>query len=208
MGQKRMTKIFRAVVPTFLIATTLLLSGCGASFTAETSTSDNDAGPSTSEVTPETAGRFTSPWASLFEYTYANARSEVERQALEDEKVDDQEYAFFRSKIVSCLSGIGVDAKFDDDKALSYSMPPSVTSDQITSCMQENGLAIITLRDSIDRNPTNLDENEIMVDCLKRTGSVDDSYSPDDYSRGVSSDKVVASAGFDGCNADPLNFAK
>lgn len=184
-----------------LLAT--LLTGCAG---PQGLTTEGSMGATEGTATAPSSGKFSSAWAEMFDYSYSIAQTEVERRALEDERIDDQEYEFFRSRILECLSTLGVDAKFEKDKSLSYTLPGDITGDQITECMQENGLHILTLRDSMDRNPQNLDENTIMADCLKRAGVVDEGYTADDYANGEGADKITPTTGFDECNADPLGY--
>ncbi len=146
------------------------------------------------------------PWAELIKSTYDNARTPAEREALADGKISDTEYAYFQQLIVTCLKKIGVDATWSTDHTLDYTRPDSVSNSAVNECNKENGLDLIVLRDAMDRNPQQLDENTILVDCLKRNNVVDPGYTPSMLESGVAVDEFINSSQFDKCNADPLHY--
>ena len=146
---------------------------------------------------------FSGPWAELFELTYAQATSDDERAALEDGEISAQEYAYFRDKIVECLADINVSAQFLTDNTLEYSNPDRVSQDRIAACNADNGIRVLTLKDTITRNPTNLDENELVVECLQQAGLVDDEYTTEDLSNGVDIAEIGQTETFAACVNDP-----
>lgn len=152
------------------------------------------------------SGRFTGPWADLFEQTYAEAASDDERAALDDSEVSAEEYAYFQDKIVACLDGLGVSAQFQSDGSLDYSKPKGVSRDSIQKCNADNGIRIIALRDAIVRNPAHLDETKIMLECLQRNGVVGAGYTSADLENGVDIAELGAKPEFGGCAGDPLNY--
>lgn len=182
-----------AVIAAF--ACSLVLSGC------------SDSGIDVSSVAKERSAP-AHPWADLIKSTRDEAHTDAEREALSDGVISDQEYAYFQEQIVSCLRDLGVTATWQPDKTLSYSGPKTVTQDQINRCNEENGLSIIALRDAILRNPQQLDESQILVDCLKRAGAVDSSFTPERLESGNGIGSVLSSPEFDKCNADPLGYKK
>jgi hypothetical protein len=151
---------------------------------------------------------FSGPWAELFELTYAEASSDEERAALKDGEISAQEYAYFQDKIVECLAALDVTATFRSDGALEYSNPDRVSQDAIGECNAENGIRVLTLRDTIARNPTNVDENELVVDCLQREGVVDEDYTAEDLENGIDIREIGQSEEFAGCVGDPYNYGK
>jgi len=177
---------------------TMMLCGCESS---SASTSGND---------PTTASglQFSGPWAAAFATAYREARSDDERDALRDSQISDREYAFFQSKIVSCMAELGVDAHWGADKALEYTKPSGVTNDQIQECNRDAGLSIVLLRDATNRNPANLDENEIMTACLKRNKIVSPGYTASDLSAGKDLSVITRNKAFDKCEADPLHYGE
>lgn len=146
------------------------------------------------------------PWADLIKSTYDNARTPAEREALADGKISDTEYSYFQQLIVTCLKKIGVVATWSSDHSLDYTRPDSVSNSAVDKCNKDNGLDLIVLRDAMNRNPRQLDEDTILVDCLKRVKAVDPGYTPSMLARGVDVDKFINSSQFDNCNADPLNY--
>jgi hypothetical protein len=166
---------------------------------------------SASVVTDKARGsseaKFSGPWASLFESTYAESNSEAERKALADGKISDQEYAYFQDKIVGCLASHGISARFGSDRSLEYNTKRDVKQEVINKCNVENGMRVIALRDAIERNPHNRNENEIMVECLKRVKLVDAGYTAAMFAAGVNIDTFINTELFDACNSDPLNHA-
>ena len=152
------------------------------------------------------SGRFTGPWADLFDVTYEQATSEDERAALDDSEISAEEYAYFQDKIVGCLEGIGVNARFDGDGSLSYTKPKEVSTDAVRDCNADNGIRVIALHDAILRNPTHRDESEIMLECLQRNDVVGSGYTIADLENGVDLEELSSDADFGGCAGDPLNY--
>ncbi|WP_285115012.1 hypothetical protein [Leifsonia sp. fls2-241-R2A-40a] len=142
----------------------------------------------------------------MFSTTYDEVTSPAQRAALTDGKISDQEYAYFRQQIVSCLAGIGVEASWKDGSVLDYSQPPSVSNDDIGRCNKSGGLDVIALRDAILRNPDNKDESEILVACLKRVHAVAPSYTADMLDSGTDLDRFINTDKFAKCNEDPLGY--
>ena len=171
----------------------LCLAGCASWKAGASATGDAAAAPA-------------KPWAELIKSTYDNARTPAEREALADGKISDTEYAYFQQLIVTCLKKIGVVATWSSDHSLDYTRPDSVSNSAVNTCNEENGLDLIVLRDAMDRNPRQLDENTILVNCLKRVKAVDPGYTPSMLANGVDMDEFINSTQFDKCNADPLHY--
>ena len=181
------------------IAIAIAMSGCTAAVESETALGGGASGASKS---------FSGPWANLFESAYADAFTEQERSALDDGQIDGQEYAYFQNRIVECLSAKGIkEAIWASDGALSYKIPNGADEEAVNTCNRENGLQIIALKDAIDRNPDQLDENEIMVACLKRIDLVDAGYTTAMYAAGTDLSRYINSDEFAKCDGDPLNYA-
>ena len=160
---------------------------------------------SAESVSSESPG---SGWADVLRSAYDEATAEAVREALSDGSISDLEYAYFQQQIIDCLSGLGVKAQWADDKSLEYTKPPGVPITEISRCNKENGLEIIALRDAMARNPQKLDENEIIVDCLRRAGAVDSSFTPEMLASENGLDKIGSTDTFDECSADPLHFGR
>ncbi len=166
------------------------------------------AAPSSPQEGPGAAptGRFTGPWADLFESTYAQTTSDDELRALEDGEITAEEYAYFQGRIVECLAGLGIDGHFNPDGSLDYSNAKDVSQEAIRDCNLDNGIRILTLHDAIVRNPTHRDETEIMLECLQREGVVGAGYTRADLENGVDLDALGDDPAFAGCAADPLGY--
>ena len=178
------------------ILSVALLTGCSAAAPR----------PDPAGTTAPGSGKFTGPWADLFDLTYSEAASDDERSALDDGEISPEEYAFFQDKIVRCLAALDVTAEFASDGSLDYTKPQGVSQDAIQACNADNGIRVLALRDAIERNPTHLDETQIMLDCLQRTGVVGSGYSRSDLENGVDITQLGTTPEFAGCAADPLNF--
>ncbi|MGN7798391.1 hypothetical protein [Leifsonia sp. 22587] len=188
------------MVGSLLVIGTMMMMLCGCQ-SGSASTSGGD---------PTTASglHFSGPWAAAYASAYRVARSGDDRDALRDSQISDREYAYFQSKIVSCMAGLGVDAHWGADKSLEYTKPSGVTNDQIQQCNRDAGLSIVLLRDAINRNPANLDENEIMTTCLKRNKVVPPGYTASDLSAGKDLSVITRNEAFDKCEADPLHYGQ
>lgn len=162
-----------------------------------------DGAASGSATAPPTP--FSGPWADLLTSTYGIATRE-EREALEDGVIDELEYGYFRDRIVECLDGLGVEASFAADSTLEYTNGSGVPEDDINACMSEGGIQVLTMKDAIDRNPENLDEAAIMVDCLSRAGIVGPDYTARDYEDGVDLVTMGEDERFIACTEDPLDL--
>ncbi len=194
MTRLRATRALTAAV--LALAAALALAAC--------------ANPASEELeSPGSASEgFSGPWAELFELTYAEASSDEERAALEDGEISAQEYAYFQDQIVQCLATLNVSAHFRSDGALEYSNPDRVSQDAIGQCNADNGIRVLILKDTIARNPTNVDENELVVECLNRAGIVDDGYTAEDLENGVDIREIGQTEEFAGCVGDPYNYGK
>jgi hypothetical protein len=179
----------------------VVLASTGCSPSPHSTAGDTDTARTSSEA------KFSGPWASLFESTYAESTTDAERKALADGKISEQEYTYFQTKIVDCLASHGISARFGSDRGLEYTTERDVKQEVINKCNVENGIRIIALHDAIERNPHNLNENEIMVECLKRVRLVDAGYTAAMFGAGVNIDTFINTELFDACNSDPLNYA-
>ena len=179
-----------------------LLAGCSAAAPP----APQESSPSPEGPGAASGGRFTGPWADLFESTAAEVTTDDERRALDDSEISAEEYAYFQDRILECLDGLGVEGQFNPDGSLDYSAPPSATREAIRACNADNGIRIVALHDAIVRNPTHRDETEIMLECLQRVGLVGSGYSKADLENGVDLEKLGVDPDFAGCAADPLGY--
>jgi hypothetical protein len=150
---------------------------------------------------------FTGPWAELLTTTYGIG-TPAEREALADGAIDELEYSYFRDRIIECLGDLGVEASFAADSTLEYTASEGVAEEDVDACMAEGGIQVLTLKDTIDRNPENLDEATIMVECLQDAGVVGPEYTTRDYDAGVGLADLGDDEAFATCTADPLGLSE
>jgi hypothetical protein len=187
----------RPLVGLVTLAIAVTVAGCSPA-SGDRAGSGGSASPAVAPPTP-----FSGPWAELLTMTYGDV-SPVEREALEDGVIDEQEYAYFQDRMIECVSDLGVEASFSDGSTLDYSNPDAVSEDLIDGCLADHGIKLLTASDAISRNPENLDEATIMVECLQRAGLVGRDYTPDDYDEGIDLASLADDEDFEACLADPL----
>ena len=187
----------RTVAGLSALAFATVLTGCTAS--AEPSTAGSSAASPLS---------IHGPWAEAITSTYAQTADPRVKAALSDGIISGQEVAFFKAQILGCLEQLHVRGSWGDDGSLQYTGSKSVSQDSINDCNRQNGLDLITLHQAMNRNPKNLDENEILVSCLKRANVVGPEYTTNMLKAGVSVESFIDSPEFEKCNNDPLNYKK
>jgi len=151
--------------------------------------------------------RFTGPWAADFAQAYRDARNPDEKEALKDGKITDAEFNYFEGKIGNCLSDLGVKNVSLTDGQWHYSRPDSVPDKKVDACMKSNGIGVMLLKDSVETNPNNVDEEAALVACLVRKGAVPKGYTLKDYKHELAVNEYsfdLNSAAFSDCNEDPL----
>ncbi|MFV0407907.1 MAG: hypothetical protein ACK5LN_13985 [Propioniciclava sp.] len=183
----------RASIASTVLLTSLLVSGCEGA---------------TSEVDEQ----FTGPWAQQLRTAYEESRSELERQVLADGLITDAEYAELLGAFQTCIEDLGYELTWEgDDGGFSIPGEQSPSEQQIAECSATTDGEASGYYVQMRRNPENLDEAEIMVDCLIRVGVVDPSYSPEDYQQdGLSGSgpTYLDTEEFRACNADPLGTGR
>jgi len=154
----------RAATPAVLIAVALTLSATACSAGTPTNT-----GPYTSEI--EQAGR--------------DATSDFERQVFSDGQISRKEYDESADRYIRCLNDNGLSASTElQDGLNTYAIqyPPGTTnaSEAESRCAVGTTILIEPLYGNILLNPDNVDFDELVVDCLKRNGIVDQDYTKAD----------------------------
>ena len=160
------------------------------------------------------------PWSAEFEAAYEEAGDPFVRGVLEDGVVTDQEYAEMFEAFSSCMAAVGVtlrEAPEADGGGISYTFPDSVTADEAheaeVRCSSESGeYPIGALYHMVRRNPENLDEHEIVWECMIAQKIVAASYSIEDFARDWDESTLpfagdeTASEAFRMCVNDPLGL--
>ncbi|RWZ58484.1 hypothetical protein ELQ92_14370 [Labedella populi] len=199
----RSGRALRAAIAVGALVVTCSIAGCASA------TGDRPGGGSAGSDDTETLmvppTPFEGPWAELLMTMYGIGTT-AEREALADGAIDELEYSYFRDRIVECLGDLGVEASFAADSTLEYTPSDEAAEDDADACMGEGGIQVLTLKDTIDRNPENLDEATIMVECLQEAGLVGPEYTARDYVAGVGLSDHGDDDAFAECTADPLGL--
>ncbi|WP_159806695.1 hypothetical protein [Cellulomonas citrea] len=159
---------------------------------------------------------FSGTWAAEFERAYRASTSDLQRQVLRDGRVTDQEMVALQDDFRSCLESQGFTGVTFDDKGgfqfkASDASDDTAVNSQVTAC-QDNSLGqVSTLFYSMQRNPANEDELEIMAACLVRQGLAPAGYSAEDYGRDAPAGAFPFDSGdprFGICVSNPLAAAQ
>lgn len=161
----------------------------------------------------------TGPWADEFQQAYDEATDPFVRAVLMDGVVTDAEYAEMFDQWAQCMAEeeITLTELPPSEGGYQYTFPPSVTADFAheveTRCSEESGeYPIGALYKFVQRNPENLDEMEILRDCLVREGVITDGYDQEKLERDVAARPTpfegdpVASRKYEECDRDPLDL--
>ncbi len=161
----------------------------------------------------------TGPWADEFQRAYDEATDPFVRAVLMDGVVTDAEYAEMFDQWAQCMAEeeITLTELPPSEGGYRYTFPPSITADFAheveTRCSEESGeYPIGALYTFVQRNPDNLDEMEILRDCLVREGVITDGYDQEKLERDIAAsptpfdDDPVALRKYNECNRDPLGL--
>jgi hypothetical protein len=149
----------------------LFCSGCG---------SGGNAGSSVRESLRVDGVEFDGPWSEDFASLYRESKAAEMKDALRDGKISGVEYSYFEQRIKSCLRRLGVSAQFVDEQWV-YNLPRGVRDEQVDRCLRDNGAEVMALRDAMEQNPENQDENQRMAKCLVDRRAAPPGYSARDY---------------------------
>lgn len=159
----------------------------------------------------------TGPWASEFQVAHANAKSDYERQALEDGEITSAEYEQSKNHLRSCLGDAGYTITWDErggfelgSQSGNYPDGFFERSDPVLQqCESKWTGSILYLYEQIRRNPQKKDESALQVACLAAAGLIDQTYTKDHWRR----DNERAVFPFDPradaamrCETDPLGL--
>ncbi|GAA0441071.1 hypothetical protein [Leifsonia naganoensis] len=165
------------------------------------------------DAPPQRASGFraSGPWAAEIEREYDKATSPEVRNTLEDGVVSDREYEEMKTRYVDCLASAGVTMVTYGPAGSEYTFAPPVTADiahqKDRECSASSGeYPIGYFYTQMRVNPANEDVVPHIVECLKREGLVEKSYTVKDYAAGDFSfaEDGDARATFDSCNSDPM----
>jgi hypothetical protein len=196
----RVASRLRALVAAALvIGATVASTGCTASSPPTTGT------PAAGHSAPPLAG----PWAGEFRREYERADSAEVRKALADGSISDQEYAEMKTRYADCLAASGVKlTRYEaDGSSIEFPSLSADAANQVSNrCTDESGeYPISYLYWETRKNPDNVNQVPLIVECFKRNGLVEKSYTVNDYYAGdfpFEGDEGKAEKGRI-CNTDP-----
>jgi hypothetical protein len=159
------------------------------------------------------------PWAQEFQQAYDAADASFMREVLRDGAVSDQEYSEVVARYTACMADLGITLKENppSEGGFSYTFPPTISNENAhaaeTRCSEQSGESVIgALYHLAKRNPQHLDENQIVYDCLLGTGTIDTSYTVEDFTADYVAqsfpfvDDPEAMGALATCDADPLGL--
>lgn len=137
-----------------------------------------------------------------------SASSDFERGVLERAakagRISESDYREANEKYQECMAAKGDDVEFDTDQSTGLMQEHMNTDDNYDSakanedsmaCAKGTNLQIRDLYERMVQNPSNADEIELVVGCLKRRKLVPDSFTKQDYLTEMGKPEGVVEAG-------------
>lgn len=182
-----MSKSLHIVLLSSIVCLLLPLSACSANTAGNVATSPSSASNS--------SGSRTSSYESQLRQALQSATSDFEKQALKKAiktgRISDSDYREANEKYQQCMISKGDPITFSTDQStglMQESMDvdgQNYDSDKVNSdsiaCAKGTNLLIRDLYERMATNPSNSDEIELIVGCLKRKKLVPDSFTKQDY---------------------------
>lgn len=112
-----------------------------------------------------------SPWAAEFDQAMQDARTDLQREILEDYVVTDAEYAELQSLQKQCIEGLGLEVSVLDTGG--FSVIGELTEQQWTDvdeCDYTTVYPVEHLFWGTRNNPENRDQGELVKGCLRSHG--------------------------------------
>ena len=157
---------------------------------------------------------FSGPYAAEFAEAYRSTTDELVHEILAKESITDQDYAIVSGRFVKCMANKGFRVQIDGPagQMTMFDLPTDEDGDRANAanldCGSDSGyIELCALRNSILRNPENLDENTIMAACAVRQKIAPPSYTAKDYARDIENWSFpfsTSSMEFGRCIDDPL----
>ena len=133
--------------------------------------------------------------------------------------ISEQEYAEMLARFTTCVDDAGISFDgFKPDGSSEFEVPSGMSTDRGNELMDEYSLSsgestVGAVYHWVNRNPENLDENEIMAQCLIDSDVVDPSYTAEDFAADEMEETMPwttdAESGHEAlraCNSDPLGL--
>lgn len=113
------------------------------------------------------------------------ATSDFERQVLEDGEITRAEYEEAVHRLVECARDRGTRVTpLEQDGLYTYEVPISETSDRdMLECSEGTTQVVEALYGDVLRNPRNVDFEELVAECLVRSGLAPEGYDEEQYLR-------------------------
>lgn len=164
----------------------------------------------------ETMPEFSGPWAASFASWYETTESDTVRDVIGDEVVTDEELAETVAAFRQCLEAKGVRLTYHGFGGYGTNFDPELGAERAhevdAACSLATGHDIISsLYVDTHRNPENLDESQIVTDCLVDRKVVSAAFTKEDLvSLGADDAPLLDAANgiaeFEQCLADPLGL--
>lgn len=179
-----MSKSPRIILASAVICFLLPLSACS------TSAANHDASSSSSENS-ETATSYESQLKQALQSATSDFEKQALKKAIKTGKISDSDYREANEKYQQCMIAKGDPITFSTDQStglMQESMnvdDQNYDSDKVNSdsiaCAEGTNLLIRDLYERMATNPSNSDEIELIVSCLKRKKLVPESFTKQDY---------------------------
>lgn len=179
-----MSKSPRIILASAVICFLLPLSACS------TNAANHDASSSSSENS-ETATSYESQLKQALQSATSDFEKQVLKKAIKTGKNSDSDYREANEKYQQCMIAKGDPITFSTDQStglMQESMnvdDQNYDSDKVNSdsiaCAEGTNLLIRDLYERMATNPSNSDEIELIVSCLKRKKLVPESFTKQDY---------------------------
>ncbi len=174
----------RIILASVVICFLLPLSACS------TNAANYDASSSSSENS-ETATSYESQLKQALQSATSDFEKQVLKKAIKTGKISDSDYREANEKYQQCMISKGDPITFSTDQStglMQESMnvdDQNYDSDKVNSdsiaCAEGTNLLIRDLYERMATNPSNSDEIELIVSCLKRKKLVPESFTKQDY---------------------------
>ncbi len=159
---------------------------------------------------------FRGPYAVEFAEAYRSTTDDVAHEILAKESITDQDYAIVSGRFVKCMANKGFRVQIDGPagQMTMFDLPTDEDGDRANAanldCGSDSGyIELCSLRNSLLRNPENLDENTIMAACAVKQKIAPPSYTAKDYARDIDRWTFpfsTSSMEFGKCISDPLGL--
>jgi len=123
-----------------------------------------------------------SPWAAEFEHARQEAVTDFLHDVLSDDVITDEEFREVRQHYIDCLGDAGIKAEaLDNGNYNVYTNMSAKQEEAERTCSAETIAVIEPLYYAIRYNPQNQDFTKLMLECLRKGGFVDDTFTGADW---------------------------